>query len=259
MIRNTDKGTIIYRNGGEYKYEGEWKDNKKHGQGTIISSDGGKYEGEWKDNKKHGKGILTFADGSKHEGEWDLGNKSGQGTMISSDGGKYEGEWKDNKKHGKGTEIFSDGGKYEGEWKYDNKSGQGTMISSDGGKHEGEWKYGEFRETGRFIEKNVTSNGWVYILINPSLQNSYLKIGMTTRTPEIRAREMSEETGIPGEYDVAHKREVYDCEKVEALVHSELDKFRITSTRNDRSRELFNLSLPKAIATMNKIVDEQNM
>jgi hypothetical protein len=36
-------------------------------------------------------------------------------------------------------------------------------------------------------------------------------------------------------------------------------RYRITSTRNDREREFFSLSLQKAIATMNKIVDEENM
>ena len=30
------------------------------GQGTYTYSDGNKYEGEWKDGKKHGVGTLTF-------------------------------------------------------------------------------------------------------------------------------------------------------------------------------------------------------
>ena len=37
------------------KYLGEWKDNKKHGQGTQTWANGGKYLGEWKYNKQHGK------------------------------------------------------------------------------------------------------------------------------------------------------------------------------------------------------------
>ena len=226
MICGTDKGLTKFLVAG--KYEGEWKDGKMHGQGTMIYSDGGNYKGEWKD-----------------------GNKHGQGTVILFDGDKYEVEWKDGKMHGQGTNITPSGHKYEGEWKNGNKHGQGTYIYPNGDKYEVEWKDGECRETGRFIEKNVTSNGWVYIILSPSLQNSYLKIGMTKRTPEIRAREMSEETGMLAEYYVAYKREVYDCEKVAALVHSELDKFRITSTRNDREREFFKLSLQKAIATMN--------
>ena len=45
------------------KYVGEWKDNKKHGQGTFTSPDGVKYVGEHKDGKQHGQGTFTFPDG----------------------------------------------------------------------------------------------------------------------------------------------------------------------------------------------------
>jgi hypothetical protein len=31
---------------------GEWKGNKKHGQGTYTLTDGNRFEGEWKDGKK---------------------------------------------------------------------------------------------------------------------------------------------------------------------------------------------------------------
>ena len=33
------------------KYVGEYKDGKRHGQGTLTTPDGRKYEGEWKNNK----------------------------------------------------------------------------------------------------------------------------------------------------------------------------------------------------------------
>ena len=40
------------------KYEGEWKDGNRHGQGTHTWSDGSSYEREWKDDKKW-NGIQT--------------------------------------------------------------------------------------------------------------------------------------------------------------------------------------------------------
>ena len=43
------KGVYTYGNG--YKYEGEWKDGKRHGQGTFTHPDGRKYVGEWKDGE----------------------------------------------------------------------------------------------------------------------------------------------------------------------------------------------------------------
>ena len=34
------------------RYVGEWKDGKKHGQGTYIKPEGRKYVGEWKDGER---------------------------------------------------------------------------------------------------------------------------------------------------------------------------------------------------------------
>ena len=36
------------------KYIGDWKDDNKHGQGTVTWPNGDKYIGEWKNDKKHG-------------------------------------------------------------------------------------------------------------------------------------------------------------------------------------------------------------
>ena len=68
MIKKMAREPFISSN--EEKYVGEWKDDLKHGQGTLTSSDGSKYEGAWKDDLKHGQGTLTSSDGSKYEGAW---------------------------------------------------------------------------------------------------------------------------------------------------------------------------------------------
>jgi len=67
------------------------------GQETSVSyhwENGTKYMGEWKDGKKHGQGTETYPDGRKYEGEFKDGKQNGQGTYIYHDGRKYEGEWK---------------------------------------------------------------------------------------------------------------------------------------------------------------------
>ena len=56
--------------GNIYEGEGEWKDNKIHGQGKMTYSNGDIYEGEWKDNKIHGRGRLTLTNGEIYEGKW---------------------------------------------------------------------------------------------------------------------------------------------------------------------------------------------
>ena len=98
--------------------------------------------------------------------------------------------------------------------------------------------------------------GYIYILINASLQKNTLKIGMTRRTPEIRAGEMSEETGLPSEYIVAHERKVSDCEEAEALIHERLKRYRTTQTRYDRSREFFMIPFKKARPIFDEIADQ---
>ena len=52
------------------EYVGEYKDGKKHGQGTYTWFDGGIYVGNWKDGKEHGQGTYTSPVGTKYVGEW---------------------------------------------------------------------------------------------------------------------------------------------------------------------------------------------
>lgn len=40
------------------------------GQGTYTWPNGNKYEGGWKDGKKHGEGTILFKDGSKMKGDF---------------------------------------------------------------------------------------------------------------------------------------------------------------------------------------------
>ena len=78
------------------KYDGEWKDDKKHGQGTYTFADGAKYVGEWKDDKYHGKGTFSFADGRKDVGEWENDELNGYAIQYNADGTiRREGFFKD--------------------------------------------------------------------------------------------------------------------------------------------------------------------
>ena len=105
-------------------------------------------------------------------------------------------------------------------------------------------------------EPEFFKEGYVYILINASLQKNTLKIGMTKRTPEIRAEEMSDETGLPSEYIVAHERKVSDCEEAEAQIHDRLKRYRITHSRSDRSREFFIIPFKRARPIFDEIADQ---
>ena len=41
------------------KYNGEWLEDMKHGQGISVDQNGNMYEGQFQLGKKHGRGRLT--------------------------------------------------------------------------------------------------------------------------------------------------------------------------------------------------------
>jgi len=101
------------------EYAGEFKDNKKNGQGTYTFANGQKYVGEFKDEKFNGQGTYTFPNGNKYVGEFKDEKFDGQGTYTFANGQKYVGEFKDGKRNGQGTYTFPSGTVKEGIWKND--------------------------------------------------------------------------------------------------------------------------------------------
>ena len=47
-----------------FSYEGEYKDDSKHGYGILTWPDGKSCEGEWKNGKLHGNGKIKEKDGT---------------------------------------------------------------------------------------------------------------------------------------------------------------------------------------------------
>jgi hypothetical protein len=86
-------------------------------RGTYTYPDGAKYDGEWKDNKRHGHGVWMRPDGTKYVGEWVNDQPEGEGTLINPDQSSYEGEWKAGKRNGRGVFTYADGTQRIGEWK----------------------------------------------------------------------------------------------------------------------------------------------
>ena len=58
MTENKDKGKYTYAN--EDIYLGEYKNDKKHGQGTFTWNNGNKYEGTMITEKETDKGLKLF-------------------------------------------------------------------------------------------------------------------------------------------------------------------------------------------------------
>lgn len=95
------------------------------------------------------------------------------------------------------------------------------------------------------------AEGYIYILFNRAFQNDHYKIGMTTKTPEERAREISGGTGVPRAFEVLYEQRVQDCERAERLLHQRLHKHRVSG-----NREFFALPLKAAIRELEAVADE---
>ncbi len=80
-----------------------------------------------------------------------------------------------------------------------------------------------------------------------------VKIGMTTRTAEDRAAEISIGTGIPAPYGVAYEERFADCYSAEAIIHQRLKDYRV-----NQDREFFCIPLKNAIRAVSILAEELN-
>jgi hypothetical protein len=146
--------TIEYAGVG--KYTGQVKNGIREGYGTMeYENDEGVYEGDWKNDGRHGKGKIIYKNKDMYEGDWKNDRRRGNGRMITySDENEYEGNWKNDKKHGYGTMkngSTSGNGVYTGNWYNDKRDGKGRYEIVYGEQV----PYEEFdEETGKTVTKN---------------------------------------------------------------------------------------------------------
>ena len=64
-------------------YEGEFLRDKFNGKGIFTDPNKGeKYEGDWKDNEKSGEGKMTYGNGDFFEGNWKNNKRNGSRSFI---------------------------------------------------------------------------------------------------------------------------------------------------------------------------------
>lgn len=96
----------------------------------------------------------------------------------------------------------------------------------------------------------MSKNGYVYVLINPSLPG-LVKVGKTTRDVEARAKELSSATGVPTPFVAAYEVYTEDCDSLERMVHTYLGEMGVRVSQN---REFFEGSVTQAV---NALIDCQ--
>ncbi|MCS4051308.1 GIY-YIG nuclease family protein [Salinibacter ruber] len=91
-----------------------------------------------------------------------------------------------------------------------------------------------------------SAKGSVYVLTNPALSD-VVKIGYTTRSAEVRARELSG-TGVPGKWQVAHEISTGSPKQVEKTVHQKLSRQKVQD-----GGEFFQVSPEKAVRVIRSV------
>ena len=157
---NINYGTIYYEDGSKYK--GEIKDNKRNGKGEYNSiTENYNYNGDWKNDKKEGEGTLNFTDGTEYTGYFKNNQFNGEGKMIWKNGFSYQGNFLNNCLHGKGYLRGNNEHIYEGDFKNGKFHGNGTFkwINRTGTEfYKGNYTCGQKDGKGEFH----FSNGHVY-------------------------------------------------------------------------------------------------
>ena len=115
-----------------HSYQGEFKDGKRHGHGTITYKDRSTYVGRFINGERRGWGTRQFANGNRYEGTWtfdpwkDWNNKDGSnvtdhmngyGTFYWQDGMKHTGQFRHGKPNGYGKRTYTNGEIAHGHWK----------------------------------------------------------------------------------------------------------------------------------------------
>jgi hypothetical protein len=97
------------------------------------------------------------------------------------------------------------------------------------------------------------NSGYIYIMRNASHEINIFKIGLTTKTVEERAGQLSATTSSPDKYLIVHRWKVKDVKSAEKLIHDQLKEYRI----NER-REFFRIDLEKVIPVIGEVVEMIN-
>ena len=125
------------------KYDGEFRNGKREGKGTMTWGDGTTFTGIWKNDMRHkGNLIMTVVGntmvyiGSFVEDRIHCDN----GQLLLPNMNIYQGSFENSKTLPTGMLLYPDGSVYYGQQEQFMKHGIGKKISLDGSFEEGDWE-----------------------------------------------------------------------------------------------------------------------
>ena len=122
-----------------------------------------------------------------------------------------------------------------------------TLTPSSKGEGWEDVTYFTKRPTTMYANRDGDFDSWVYIMSNPS-SPGYYKIGYTKKSPEERAKQISNATGVIVPMVVEWAFHCYNGFALEQEVHNKLDAYRVSN-----QREFFQISLDEARQTVQEI------
>ncbi len=145
-------------NGGTYewadseRYKGDYKNDKKDGQGIYYWPNGDKLDGTWQADEiiagtltipydgvmyhsdaTHSHSAATYKGSLQYTGAFSKHKFNGHGTAVWPNGDRYDGDWVNDKMSGHGVYYFANGERYDGEWTDNKMNGPGTMYNANSG------------------------------------------------------------------------------------------------------------------------------
>eukprot|EP00400_MALV-I_sp_L67-5_P000795 gene795-184_t len=114
QIRGLTKGKCNLAHGGNHFYEGDMV-VQREGFGKYTRDDGIVYEGDWKNNLRHGQGTISYRSGAKYAGGFSEDKEHDKGKLTYPSGDVYDGLWERDQKHGQGKYTWVDDEVYDGQ------------------------------------------------------------------------------------------------------------------------------------------------
>ncbi len=158
IYRGAMRGSSLHGRGEyiskSFKYEGEFNDGLKQGQGVYVWENGDRYEGPFTEDRPNGRGTYRFANGDAYEGEVKSGVIVGRGTYAAKGGDVFEGSFVGGKPDGIGVYRFASGDRYEGEIAQGKLQGRGRYYSRSGDRIEAPFVDGKAQGIGVYRFSN---------------------------------------------------------------------------------------------------------
>lgn len=166
----------IKKEGKKTLYDGEFKDSRFSGMGTLNLPSGAKYEGNFKAGQvngyckeysvnkdiyegnfnmgiKEGKGKYTFKNKDTYNGSFKGDLPGGYGVLSLTNGNVYKGNFVEGIIHGKGEITYYNDDVYTGDWRNDEKNGKGVYTTKSW-TYTGEFKDGLRHGYGVYVDKD---------------------------------------------------------------------------------------------------------